>query len=504
MATHGGWRVSPVPRSKRPVDDERGRIDWWGPGLAQPPSKERGVRLLERLLGCSAAAFEEDHWLKRPLVNRLAAPVRSETICDRRHPVHMLTMDDVQGLVARDGARYLKDVDVTRFQGGRRISLAAGDGPVDAAAVWAAYNSKPGFSVRLVHAQQHHEPLYELCGMLQEYFGAPVGASSYLTPPGAQGFGPHYDDAEIFVVQLEGRKRWRLYDRPDAVASPRTQSVTPFAEAELGAAVRDFWVEPGDVLYFPRGTVHQAVTDPDQHSLHLTFSTYRRHTLYDLACLALTPDDGLLAPLERIPGPVHADLPLSLLGDTCVGRPAVAVAALGPLLDHPDLPPPLVAALRAEGGAVLAHAIDRYAQSFLRHSLPPPPVAANKRRKVADGEGMLLSDLRLAPAFYRCARLVSVGARVAGTLEQWAADPEAAEAKGLVLALHTNVMNGKSFEGAASAPMEVLPEFGVAMARLLDAPESGIAMSQLSEAANEDFQWLVKELGARGVLIPIV
>lgn len=35
---------------------------------------------------------------------------------------------------------------------------------------------------------------------------------SYLTPPGSQGFAPHYDDIEAFVVQLEGRKHWRLYN----------------------------------------------------------------------------------------------------------------------------------------------------------------------------------------------------------------------------------------------------------------------------------------------------
>ena len=33
----------------------------------------------------------------------------------------------------------------------------------------------------------------------------------YLTPPGTQGFAPHYDDIEAFILQLEGKKHWRLY-----------------------------------------------------------------------------------------------------------------------------------------------------------------------------------------------------------------------------------------------------------------------------------------------------
>lgn len=35
---------------------------------------------------------------------------------------------------------------------------------------------------------------------------------SYLTPPGSQGFAPHWDDIEAFVMQLEGKKRWRVYE----------------------------------------------------------------------------------------------------------------------------------------------------------------------------------------------------------------------------------------------------------------------------------------------------
>lgn len=35
---------------------------------------------------------------------------------------------------------------------------------------------------------------------------------SYLTPPGTQGFAPHYDDIEAFVLQLEGKKKWKLYN----------------------------------------------------------------------------------------------------------------------------------------------------------------------------------------------------------------------------------------------------------------------------------------------------
>jgi lysine-specific demethylase/histidyl-hydroxylase NO66 len=45
----------------------------------------------------------------------------------------------------------------------------------------------------------------------------PILIPRYLTPPNTQGFAPHYDDIEAFILQLEGKKHWRLY-------SPRTDS----------------------------------------------------------------------------------------------------------------------------------------------------------------------------------------------------------------------------------------------------------------------------------------
>jgi lysine-specific demethylase/histidyl-hydroxylase NO66 len=76
--------------------------------------------------------------------------------------------------------------------------------------VWDFYNQ--GCSLRLLNPQTFHEPVWKMCASLQEFLGSMVGANVYLTPPGTQGFAPHYDDVEVFILQLEGKKRWRLYE----------------------------------------------------------------------------------------------------------------------------------------------------------------------------------------------------------------------------------------------------------------------------------------------------
>lgn len=76
--------------------------------------------------------------------------------------------------------------------------------------MWDFYNQ--GCSLRLLNPQTFHEPVWKMCASLQEFLGSMVGANMYLTPPGTQGFAPHYDDVEVFILQLEGKKRWRLYE----------------------------------------------------------------------------------------------------------------------------------------------------------------------------------------------------------------------------------------------------------------------------------------------------
>lgn len=117
-------------------------------------------------------------------------------------------------------------------------------------------------------------------GTLQEYFGCFVGCNLYLTPPGSQGFAPHFDDIEAFVLQVEGKKRWRLYKPRDEDYLARFPSKN-FDTSELGELILDKTLHAGDLLYFPRGTIHQAETSDDTHSLHLTLSVYQRNSWCD-------------------------------------------------------------------------------------------------------------------------------------------------------------------------------------------------------------------------------
>lgn len=101
-----------------------------------------------------------------------------------------------------------------------------------------------------------------------------------------QGFAPHFDDVDVYILQVEGAKRWRVYAPLQGHALPRYSS-RDFNDAEIGEPLLDTILRPGDLLYLPRGTIHQAAALEGHHSMHLTVSAEQRHTWGDFMEVAI-------------------------------------------------------------------------------------------------------------------------------------------------------------------------------------------------------------------------
>ena len=74
-----------------------------------------------------------------------------------------------------------------------------------------------------------------------------VGANVYLTPPGTQGFAPHFDDVDVFLLQLEGKKHWRLYKPKEKDKLARFSSGN-FKQEEIGQPCLETMLKAGDML----------------------------------------------------------------------------------------------------------------------------------------------------------------------------------------------------------------------------------------------------------------
>ena len=213
---------------------------------------------------------------------------------------------DVNALLEAGKLRYTEELDITRYENSVR-STHNGEGVATPEAVWDAFGR--GCSVRLSWPQRHSDRVWAMVSMLEEYFGCGGGCNAYLTPAGCQGFAPHYDDVDALIVQLEGSKHWRLYSpRTVEEALPRFSSPN-FAPGEVGEPVASVTLHAGDLLYLPRGYIHQAISG-DADSMHLTLSTGRQHTWRDLLQLAF---DGALDEMAASTPSMRRSLPRDVM-----------------------------------------------------------------------------------------------------------------------------------------------------------------------------------------------
>mmetsp|Transcript_24214 Transcript_24214/g.57140 ORF Transcript_24214/g.57140 Transcript_24214/m.57140 type:complete len:632 (-) Transcript_24214:1011-2906(-) len=257
---------------------------------------QRAACLFQAILApITLEEFYDEYFEKKPLV----VTARPDNL-NRARFSNLLSLESIKALSKKHSLYYGRDLNVTKYKKGtdgvkRRITLDKIDNDnhdqdddepsgvlVDNSELWSNYDK--GCTIRLLCPHKYNDAVQSLLSTLEHEFHCMVGANAYLTPPrSSQGFAPHYDDIDAFCLQLEGSKRWKVYE--PTVELPRTSSedFTP-EDLEGIEPVLDVTLEEGDLLYMPRGWIHQACTlkDNNQHSLHLTVSAMQQWAWIDL------------------------------------------------------------------------------------------------------------------------------------------------------------------------------------------------------------------------------
>lgn len=155
---------------------------------------------------------------------------------------------------------------------------------------------RAGATIILQHAHQLDPKLSRFCRSMEHVFSSHVQTNLYLTPPNAQGFRTHYDNHDVFVVQVTGEKAWRLYEKP--VDTPYRGEHFEHGKHESGELKQEFTLKAGDCAYVPRGLMHDASTSGDEASLHITVGLITR-TWADLMLEAVSEAALRLPSLRR-------------------------------------------------------------------------------------------------------------------------------------------------------------------------------------------------------------
>lgn len=115
----------------------------------------------------------------------------------------------------------------------------------------------------------------ELKQNIENQLKATVLTNLFLSPPHSQGFSAHYDSHDVILLQLHGKKHWKVYESPIELPL-KTQAFGKYTNpsTEGMKLTIDQEIKRGDILYIPRGFMHEALTS-DETSLHLTLGIHR-------------------------------------------------------------------------------------------------------------------------------------------------------------------------------------------------------------------------------------
>jgi hypothetical protein len=234
---------------------------------------------------CQSGTFKEKIWQKRPFLysteNSVFAPI--PLLKDA------FTMQDLQEAVTVDFVEAGRG----SFEDGRTgwnmaaVSAPKGKSFQEAKMhfedVTNALNQKNG-TVVFNSAGGFIPKVAALCLEAVNAFRLPAAVNMYITNPGQlTSAPPHTDKQDVFVLQSQGKKRWRVYAPPPP---KRMLRADPYSRgkgsdvlelSELGEPLIDAILVPGQVLYVPAGHPHttdttfigDAIADA-KPSLHLT------------------------------------------------------------------------------------------------------------------------------------------------------------------------------------------------------------------------------------------
>ncbi|RBP02006.1 cupin superfamily protein [Roseiarcus fermentans] len=191
--------------------------------------------------------------------------------CARADPAFfasLFSLGDLEAYLARARPAFSKAFAIDSRREINSLEFCDAHGVVDPTRLFQLFDR--GCTIVLREIDAHFPALDALCRSAEKRLQAPVFANVYYAPPGGQSFPVHYDAPDVYALQVEGTKTWRLYapsyEKP--LADQHCYGQMP-EQTSLSAAR----LAPGDLLYVPRGFPH-LVTADDGPSLHISLSAF--------------------------------------------------------------------------------------------------------------------------------------------------------------------------------------------------------------------------------------
>ena len=128
-----------------------------------------------------------------------------------------------------------------------------------------------GATLVLDAVDELYEPLRAVAEALELFFHERIQINAYASWRTSRGFDLHWDDHDVFILQVTGRKQWMIH----GMTRPYPLAGDPKEPKPTEPPLWDQILEAGDLLYIPRGFWHVAYP-LNEPTLHLTVGVHNR------------------------------------------------------------------------------------------------------------------------------------------------------------------------------------------------------------------------------------
>jgi len=218
--------------------------------------------------GLSPRQFMKRHWQRKPLLVRGAVP-GMQPIADRAELFALAARDEVESRLVEQ-------------QGDGRWSMRRG--PFTRRALPPL--ARPRWTLLVQGVDLHVDAAHEL---LQRFRFVPEARLDDLMVSWASdggGVGPHFDSYDVFLLQAQGRRRWRFGKQQDLTL----REGVPLKILENFEPQEEYVLEPGDMLYLPPRYAHDGIAEGECQTYSIGFRAPRRGELARELLLRLSED----------------------------------------------------------------------------------------------------------------------------------------------------------------------------------------------------------------------
>lgn len=201
----------------------------------------------------SVSDFIEEYWDKKKLYIQRNDADYYESI------ISLADIDEIISGITLP----LGNIDLSKDSTGISKDVYSIGGIVDTQAILSQHGAGATIILRALH--KWHKPLLRLKAALESIFFCSAQANVYLTPARNQSTPPHWDTHDLLVLQIYGTKSWRLFEG-EFKFPLINQRFRPGID-HTGDLDCEITLRPGDMLYLPRGVIHEPRAD--DYSVHV-------------------------------------------------------------------------------------------------------------------------------------------------------------------------------------------------------------------------------------------